>query len=77
MVGQFGLGGGKQVDLGVDLGGQLSEGDRGVVAVQLQGGAGSIQPLLGASGALPAVGGCADEPDQPSPASSQQRMGSA
>jgi hypothetical protein len=49
--GQLGLGGAQQPVLAGDLGGQLGEGDRGVVAVQLEGGVGGGQPLGGPLGA--------------------------
>jgi hypothetical protein len=66
MVGQLRLGGAQQADLGVDLGGQSFEGDRGMVGVQLQGGLGGGQPLGGAGGALVAHGGRVDKPGQAS-----------
>jgi hypothetical protein len=52
VAGQLGLGGAQQPHLGGDLGGQISEGDRGVIAVQLQGGVGGGTPLLGPGGSL-------------------------
>jgi hypothetical protein len=48
---ELGLGGPQQPDLAGDLGGQLGEGHRGVVAVQLEGGVGGGQPLGGPLGA--------------------------
>jgi hypothetical protein len=44
---QLGLGGGKQAELGGDLGGQILKGDSGVVGVQLECGAGGAEPLVG------------------------------
>src|SRR6266568_4203379 len=49
------LGGPEQADLGLDLGGQVGEGHRGVVVVQLQRGVGGVEPLGGATGVLLAV----------------------
>jgi hypothetical protein len=52
---ELSLGGPEQADLGLDLGGQVGEGHRGVVVVQLQQGVGGGQPLGGATGVLLAV----------------------
>jgi hypothetical protein len=49
---ELGLGGPEQADLGLDLGGQVTEGHRGMVGVQLQQGAGGLEPLGGATGVL-------------------------
>jgi hypothetical protein len=43
---QLGLGGGKQTELGGDLGGQILKGDSGVAGVQRQRGAGGAKPLV-------------------------------
>jgi hypothetical protein len=59
---QLGLGGGKQPELGGDLGGQILQGDSGVVGVQLECGAGGAKPLGGPGRALLAVGGLGDHP---------------
>jgi hypothetical protein len=72
---QLGLGGGKQAQLGVDLGGQILKGDSGVVGVQLQRGAGGAKPLLGPGGALLAVGGLGDYLVQASSPGSDQPVG--
>ena len=72
---QLGLGGGKQAELGGDLGGQILKGDSGVVGVQLQRGAGGAKPLLGPGRALLAVGGLGDHLLQPSSPGSNQRVG--
>jgi hypothetical protein len=73
--GQLGLGGAQQPDLAVDLGGQILEGDGGVVAVQLEGGVGGGQPLLGPLGAL-LTGRCGgQQPLQPGTAGGHQGMG--
>ena len=74
---QLGLGGGKQAELGGDLGGQILEGDGRVVGVQLECGAGTSEPLVGPGRALLAAGGLDDHPGQPGTAGGQQRVGSA
>ena len=62
MAVQLGLGGGKQAELGGDLSGQILKGDSGVVAIQLECGAGGAKPLVGPGRALLAVGGLDDYP---------------
>jgi hypothetical protein len=57
--------------------GQFGEGDRGVVAVQLEGGPGDPHPLAGPFGTLLAMGGRVEEPAQAGVAGGQQRVGSA
>jgi hypothetical protein len=57
---QLGLGSPQQPDLAGHLGGQLGEGNRGVVTVQLQCGAGGGQPVGGPLGAL-LTGRCAGQ----------------
>ena len=75
MGGQLGLGGAQQPDLAGDLGGQILEGDGGVIAVQLQGGVGGGQPLLSSLGAL-LTGRCAGQHSlQPGTADGHQRLG--
>lgn len=44
--GELGLGGPQQADLGGDLGGQVDEGHRPVAGVELDGGAGGVEPLV-------------------------------
>jgi hypothetical protein len=66
----------QQPYLGVDLGGQLDEGHGGMGSIQLECGAGGVQPLGGPGGALVAVGGLVDAPGQPGRASCQQGVGS-
>jgi len=46
-----------------------------VVGVQLEGGAGGAEPLVGPGRALLAVGGLGDHPGQPGTAGGQQRVG--
>jgi hypothetical protein len=73
--GQLGLGGAQQPDLGGDLGGQVLEGDGGVVAVQLDRGLGDLEPLGGAGRAEVVVGGFGDQPGQPGLPGGQERVG--
>jgi hypothetical protein len=72
---EFGLGGPEQADLGVDLGGQVGEGHRGVVAVQLQRGVGGGKPLGSALGALLTVRSLGDQPAKPDLANPEQGVG--
>jgi hypothetical protein len=73
--GQLGLGGAQQADLGLDFGGQVLEGDCGVVAVELEGGAGGGQPLGGPLGALLTGRGGPQQPLQAGTAHRHQGMG--
>jgi hypothetical protein len=75
VAGQFGLGGAQQPDLGHDLGGEILEGDGGVIGVELDRGAGRGQPLLGAGDTLLAVGGGGEHLDQAGPAGGEQHVG--
>ena len=61
MVGQLGLDGAQQPDLGGDLGGQIDERGRGVAAVEVQRGSGGVDPLLRPVAAVVAVRGLADQ----------------
>jgi hypothetical protein len=72
---EFGLGSPQQPDLAGHLGGQLGEGNRGVVAVQLECGVGGGQPVGGPLGAL-LTGRCGGQhPLQSGMARGHQGMG--
>jgi len=73
MAGQLGADGLQQPHLAGHLGGQVGEGDGGVIAVELKRGCRGGPPVIGPGGALLSLGGLGDHRQQSGSPGSQQR----